>query len=301
MYHTPPQISKLVPKEAFKNGLKVKYYKDKDFKNLTREDTVENIDLYWYTGRPDYVTNSEYSVHWEGTIVAPETGKYQFQIKSFDSRVIIFNGKKLNVELSCNEPYFEFLELEKGKEYPIICETQNNQTGAARFQLYWKTPSDFEKEKQKAEKPKTRDVYLPERFNWVDYWTGKVYEGGKSYTFEAPIEKIPILIKQGSILPIGQEIQYANENPFGELELRIYQGADGKFLLYEDEGDNLNYQTGKYSLIKFIYKEAEKTLKILKREGEFEGMKKERIFKVTVGEKVIKTVNYKGEEIEIKL
>jgi hypothetical protein len=54
-------------------------------------------------------------------------------------------------------------------------------------------------------------------------------------------------------------------------------------------------------LIKFIYKEAEKTLKILKREGEFEGMKKERIFKVTVGEKVIKTVNYKGEEIEIKL
>jgi hypothetical protein len=128
MYHTPPQISKLVPKEAFKNGLKVKYYKDKDFKNLTREDTVENIDLYWYTGRPDYVTNSEYSVHWEGTIVAPETGKYQFQIKSFDSRVIIFNGKKLNVELSCNEPYFEFLELEKGKEYPIICETQNNQT-----------------------------------------------------------------------------------------------------------------------------------------------------------------------------
>ena len=301
MYHTPPQISKLVPKEVFKNGVKVKYYKDKDFKNLSKEEIAENIDIYWYTGRPDYVTNSEYSVHWEGTLIAPETGKYQFQIKSFDTRVIIIDGKKLNIELDCNEPYFEFIELEKGKEYSIICETQNNQTGAARFRLYWKTPSDFEKEKQKAEKPKTRDVYLPEGCNWVDFWTGKNYEGGKTYTFDAPIEKIPILIKQGSILPIGKEIQYANENPFDELEIRIYQGADGEYSLYEDEGDNLNYMNGKYSLIKFIYYENEKKLKILKREGEFEGMKEERAFKIVVGEKVIETVNYKGEEIEVKL
>lgn len=301
MYHTPPQISKLVPKEVFKGGVKVKYYKDKDFKNLSKEETSDNIDIYWYTGRPDYVTDSEYSITFEGTIVAPETGKYQFQIKSFDTRVIIFNGKELKVELDCNEPYFEFLELEKGKEYPIICKTQNNQTGAARFRLYWKTPSDFEKEKQKADKPKTRDVYLPEGANWVDYWTGKNYEGGKSYTFDAPIDKIPILVKQGSILPLGPEVQYADENPFGELEIRVYQGADGEFLLYEDEGDNLNYQSGKYSLIKFTYTEASKKLKILKREGSFDGMKQERVFKVTTGEKVVQTVNYKGDEVEISL
>ena len=301
MYHTPPQISKLVPKEVFKGGVKVKYYKDKDFKNLSKEETSENIDIYWYTGRPDYVTDSEYSIIFEGTIVAPETGKYQFQIKSFDTRVIIFNGKELKFELDCNEPYFEFLELEKGKEYPIICKTQNNQTGAARFRLYWKTPSDFEKEKQKSDKPKTRDVYLPEGANWVDYWTGKNYEGGKSYTFDAPIEKIPILVKQGSILPLGPEVQYADENPFGELEIRVYQGADGEFLLYEDEGDNLNYQSGKYSLIKFTYNEASKKLKILKREGSFDGMKQERVFKVTSGDKVVQTVNYKGDEVEVSL
>jgi alpha-D-xyloside xylohydrolase len=301
MYHTPPQISKLVPKEVFKGGVKVKYYKDKDFKNLSKEDTSDNIDIYWYTGRPDYVTDSQYSIIFEGTLVAPETGKYQFQIKSFDTRVIIFNGKELKVELDCNEPYFEFLELEKGKEYPIICKTQNNQTGAARFRLYWKTPSDFAKEKQKSDKPKTRDVYLPEGANWADYWTGKNYEGGKSYSFDAPIEKIPILVKQGSILPLGPEIQYADENPFGELEIRVYQGADGEFVLYEDEGDNLNYQSGKYSLIKFTYTEASKKLKILKREGSFDGMKQERVFKVTTGEKVVQTVNYKGDEVEISL
>ena len=301
MYHTPPQIAKMVPKEVFKNGVKVKYYKDKDFKNLTKEDTVDNIDIYWYSGRPDYVTDSMYSVHWEGTIVAPETGKYQFQVKSFDSRVIIFDGKKLKVELDCNEPYFEFVNLEKGKEYPIICETQNNQTGAARFRLYWKTPSDFEKEKEKVNKSKTRDVYLPEGCNWIDFWTYKEYKGGKTYTFEAPIEKIPLLIKQGSILPFGKDIQYADENPNDELEIRVYQGADGEFLLYEDEGDNLNYQNGKYSLIRFKYNESEKTLKISKREGNFEGMKQERVFNITSMGKSVKSVKYLGEEMDIKL
>ena len=301
MYHTPPQISKIVPKDVFKNGVKVKYYKDKDFKNLAKEETVENIDIFWYNGRPDYVTDSEYSIRWEGTLVAPETGKYQFQVKTHDSKVIILDGKKLNIEMDYIEPYFEYIQLEKGKEYSLVCETQRLQIGPARFLLFWKTPSDFEKEMQKIDKPKIRKVYLPKGCNWIDYWTGKLYEGGNSYEFDAPIDKIPLLIKQGSILPLKDNMQYADENPFGELELRIYEGADGQFLLYEDEGDNLNYQSGKYSLIKFEYKDAEKKLIIHKREGDFEGMQKERLFKITSGEKIIKTANYNGEDLEIKL
>ena len=101
-------------------------------------------------------------------------------------------------------------------------------------------------------------------------------------------------------MPLGQDVQYADENPFGELEIKIYQGEDGEFLLYEDEGDNLNYQSGKYSLIKFVYSESEKKLKILKREGSFEGMKKEREYKITNGEKT-QNVHYNGEETEVKL
>ena len=301
MYHTPPQISKLVPKEVFKNGVKVKYYKDNNFTNLTKEETAENINIFWYTGRPDYVTDSEYSIRWEGTLVAPETGKYQFQVKTHDSKVIILDGKKLNIELDYIEPYFEYINLEKGKEYSIICETQRMQTGPARFLLFWKTPSDFQKEMEKADKPKTREVYLPKGCKWIDFWTNAVYEGGKTYTFDAPIDKIPLLIKQGSILPLKDNMQYADEKPFGELEIRVYQGANGEFLLYEDEGDNLNYQSGSFSLIKFEYNENEKKLKINKREGTFEGMQKDRIFKITNGKKTIKTINYNGEELVVIL
>jgi alpha-D-xyloside xylohydrolase len=301
MYYTPPQISKLVPKEVFKNGVKVKYYNDTEFKNLTKEEITDNINLFWYTGRPDYVNDTSYSIRWEGTIIAPETGKYQFQVKTHDTKVIILDGKNLKIEIDYIEPYFEYINLEKGKEYSIVCETQRVQPGPARFLLFWKTPSDFEKEKEKVDKPKNRDVYLPKGCNWVDFWTGQIYEGGKSYKIDAPIEKIPLLIKQGSILPLKDNIQYADENPFGELEIRIYEGANGKFLLYEDEGDNLNYQSGAYSLIKFNYNEAEKKLKINKREGNFEGMKKERVFKITKNGTLVKTVNYKGEEMEVDL
>ena len=302
MYHTPPQISKLVPADVFKNGVNVKYYKDKDFKQLSKEETAKNIDLYWYDGRPEFVTDSMYSVRWEGKITAPETGKYQFQIKSFDSRVIVFNGDTLKVELSGNEPYFEFLQLEKGKEYPIVCETQNNQTGAARFRLYWKTPSDFEKEQQKAEKPKTRDVYLPKGFKWYDFFSGAVYDGGQKITADAPIEKMPLYVKAGSILPLGEVGQYADEKANGDLEIRVYEGSDGDFTLYEDEGDNLNYQNGKFSVIKFSYSEAQKVLKISKREGGFSCMPSERIFKITTQNgKTVKTVKYSGEEVKVEM
>lgn len=159
MYHIPPQISKLVPKEVFKNGVKVKYYNDTKFKNLTKEEIVENINIFWYTGRPDYVVDSSYSIRWEGTIIAPETGKYQFQVKTHDTKVIIFDGKKLNIEVYYIEPYFEYINLEKGKEYSIICETQRVQSGPARFLLFWKTPLDFEKEKQKVDKPKNICIF----------------------------------------------------------------------------------------------------------------------------------------------
>jgi alpha-D-xyloside xylohydrolase len=301
-----------VPPEVFKTndgkpGINAKYYNDNKFQNLTRESVEPQVDAYWYTGRPSYVTDSMYSIRWEGTITAPETGKYQFQIKSFDSRVIIFNGDTLKIQLDCNEPYFEFVEMEKGKEYPIICETQNHQTGAARFRLYWKTPSDFAKEQDTVQREKTREVYLPKGNKWIDFYTGKVYDGGQTVKVDAPIEKIPLLVKQGSILPMGKEIQYADENPFAPMEIRVYQGSDGEFTLYEDAGDNLNYMNSEYSKITFKYSESDKVLTILPREGSFAKMPKSRIFNIAVNPvgtsiaKTVKSVTYTGVQVNIQL
>ena len=103
-------------------------------------------------------------------------------------------------------------------------------------------------------------------------------------------------------MPLSEVGQYADEKANGDLEIRIFEGQDGEFTLYEDEGDNLNYKDGKFSLIKFSYSEKDKTLKISETQGSFPGMKTERFFTVTTKlGKVIQKVKYEGKEIEIKL
>ncbi len=106
-------------------------------------------------------------------------------------------------------------------------------------------------------------------------------------------------------------MQYATEKNWDYLELRIYEGADGEFTLYEDENDNYNYEKGIYSTITFNWNDADKKLTIGSREGSFPGMLKERKFNIVrVGknratgmesvDKFDKVVNYSGEKVEIK-
>lgn len=315
MYHRPPSSSELVPSKCFKTkdgkqGLLAKYYKGKDYTNFSREQIDPNININWYGGRPDYVTDSMYSIRWEGKLVPEETGKYQFHMKSFDSKRIYINGKVIPVIYTSTEQYTDFIELEAGKEYDFVLENENNQTGAARMKLFWKTPSMWALEKEPVNAEKTREVYLPEGASWFDFWTGKKYDGGKSYKFDAPIDMIPILIKEGSIIPMGPFVQYSTEKPADPIELRIYPGANSSFTLYEDENDNYNYEKGIYSTISFSWDDNSKTLKIGARNGEFPGMLKTRTIKVVIvseekgkgleiSPKFDKVITYDGKEQKI--
>jgi alpha-D-xyloside xylohydrolase len=124
-----------------------------------------------------------------------------------------------------------------------------------------------------------RTVYLPSKSDWYDFYTGKKFAGGQDLTVEAPLERMPLFVKAGSIIPAGPEIQYAAEKT-DPITLYIFQGADAAFVLYEDEGINYNYENGKFSKIPFTYDEKTKTLSIGDREGEFDGMLRERTFEI---------------------
>ena len=124
------------------------------------------------------------------------------------------------------------------------------------------------------------NVYLPKSFDWYDFWTGKRFNGGQTIKTDAPLDKIPLFVKAGSIIPMGQVIQYTGEKPADTLEIRIYTGANGEFTFYEDEGDNYNYEKGVYSTITFTWDDAKKTLSIGDRKGSFRGMPAERKFNI---------------------
>ncbi len=157
---------------------------------------------------------------------------------------------------------------------------------------------------------KIRKVYLPKSTQWYDFWTGKQIAGGKTIDAKATIETLPLYIKAGSIVPMGPYLQYATEKVADPIELRVYPGADADFVIYEDENDTYNYEKGKYATIPLHWNEAEKTLTIGNRQGEFAGMVKERTFNVVwvtpkngtgiEPAKTVKAVKYSGSEVTVK-
>lgn len=317
MYHKPPEKSIKVDSEHFrtsdgKKGLNATYYKDADYGIVGKEQVDPDIDVFWYTGRPDYVSDSMFSIRWEGKLIPSQSGPHQFHMKSFDAKRIYIDEKQLPIVYTSVEQYTGKVRLEAGKEYKFVLETENKSTGAARMQLFWKTPGIFKKEKTKEYKDKTREVYLPSGYKWFDFWTGTLYDGGRNIVCDAPIDKIPLLIKAGSIIPLGPFVQYSTEKALDPLELRIYPGEDAIFTLYEDENDNYNYEKGIYSTIDFIWNDASRQLIIGQRKGEFPGMLTERKIQITIvgkdkgvgieiTKKADKEIEYTGEEVIVQL
>ena len=120
---------------------------------------------------------------------------------------------------------------------------------------------------------------IPAGSGWYDFWTGRTLAGGQTVTAAAPVDRLPIYVRAGSIVPYGPKIQYAMQTN-DPIELRVYRGADGAFTLYEDEGDNYNYEKGKFATIPMSWHEADHTLEIGRRAGNFPGMLKERTFNI---------------------
>lgn len=156
-----------------------------------------------------------------------------------------------------------------------------------------------------------RDVYLPASPVWYDFWTGDRIAGRGWIEAEAPLDRIPLYVRAGSIVPMGPEIEYADENPDGPIEVRVYTGADGSFNLYNDEGNNYDYKKGLHSVIPIRWDEATRTLTIGAREGDYPGSPKERTFNIVwvgsehgAGEAVAsrpdKTIRYSGAEVIVK-
>lgn len=159
---------------------------------------------------------------------------------------------------------------------------------------------------------KTHSLYLPNGTNWIDFWTGEKFVGGQTIDKKTPLDIIPIFVKAGSILPLGPEVQYATEKKWDNLEIRIFEGADGNFTLYEDENDNYNYEKGKFSIIKFNWNDKSKKLTIESRVGNFEGMINERKFNIVkvnnktelgdnLSTKYNKSIIYNGNKIVVKI
>jgi alpha-D-xyloside xylohydrolase len=160
-------------------------------------------------------------------------------------------------------------------------------------------------------KARSRPVYLPAGATWYDFHTGERLEGGQKVEAAAPLNRMPLYVRGGSIVPVGPEIQYSAEKPGAPVTLLVFTGADGSFDLYEDDGVSYGYEKGEFSRIPMRYDAASGTLTIGERSGSYPGMPEERTFNVRwikdgakapsdLDAKADATVSYKGAEVTLK-
>jgi alpha-D-xyloside xylohydrolase len=156
----------------------------------------------------------------------------------------------------------------------------------------------------------SRTAYLPQA-TWYDFWTGEKQQGGQRIQADAPLNKLPLFVRAGSIIPMGPKMEWTTEKPSDPIELRIYPGADGDFTLYEDENDSYRYEKGAHATIALHWNDAAHTLTLAAREGSFPGMLPEHIFRLVVvakdhgvgideSDSAEATVVYKGAKLVVR-
>jgi alpha-D-xyloside xylohydrolase len=150
-----------------------------------------------------------------------------------------------------------------------------------------------------------RNVYLPAGATWYDFAANTHHAGGATVTAAAPLDRLPIFVRAGAILPLGPLVQYADEAPNAPIELRVYRGADGAFTLYDDAGDGYGYERGERATIDVRWDEESAQLFFDTRRGRYPGMARERVFEIhwigPEGAEARRFVRYNGRALTVSM
>ncbi|HEX6637362.1 MAG TPA: TIM-barrel domain-containing protein [Steroidobacteraceae bacterium] len=160
-------------------------------------------------------------------------------------------------------------------------------------------------------KARSRPVYLPKGADWYDFYTGSKVAGGQTIDAAAPLARMPLYVRAGSIVPVGPEIQHTAQGRGAPITLYVFTGADGVFALYEDDGVSYDYEKGQFSYIPLRYDSTQRKLIIGARTGSYTGMPEERVFRIRWIKEGGKTpaeldaspdltVEYKGAEVLVQ-
>jgi alpha-D-xyloside xylohydrolase len=237
-------------KDGTENGLNLDIYKGTDFNKLLLSRKFDASQLGWSGCLPNSLDTS-YSLKMEGKILSDLKGRYTFRLISDGGVKLWINDTLLIDDWNNNEKKDLAAEISLGAntKYSFRLEHRQPVKNNALIKINWIKPLDCTSDS------KTADVYLPGNESWFDFWTGAKIKGGQALKADAPIDKIPLYIPEGSLIPMGPGIQYAEEKKDGPMELRIYPGKNSSFTIYEDEGDSYNYEKGSCSEIPLQWNE----------------------------------------------
>ncbi len=259
-------------------GLKASWFSDQNLTEKVGETTDPLINFQWSEAPRKDMPADHFSVRWDGHLTAPKTGTYDI-ITNSDDGVRLWLGDKLVIDDWTSAPSRRNaakFTMEAGKRYTLRLEFMEN-IGGAHVSLHWVLPKD------EVQSIPTRSVYLPKTpGGWYDFWTGARLPAGKQIDAKAPLDIMPLYVKAGSIVPMGPFLQYASEKPADPIELRVYAGADGQTIIYEDDGESYGYEKGQYAVIPIRWDDKQRKLTIGARTGSYPSMLQTRSFRIVL-------------------
>jgi len=127
----------------------------------------------------------------------------------------------------------------------------------------------------------SREIYLPEG-QWFDFWDDTVYKGRQTIKYNTPIDKVPILVKAGAIIPMAPDNQRYVDEKKSPLTIRIYPKGTSSFVLYEDDGVSHDYEKGVYAMTAFKCVESDNGIAVGKSapRGSYKIPQRDHIFEV---------------------
>ncbi len=143
-----------------------------------------------------------------------------------------------------------------------------------------------------------RKLYLPHGV-WYDFWTNQKHAGGEEITRPVNLDTIPLYVRAGAIVPMGPVKQYTAERVDSPLDILVYPGADGAYLLYEDDGSTFNFRQGEWMGIQMTWNDARKALSMRLAAGSKMLPPAGRNLQLKMGD-VAKTVVFDGSNLEVR-
>jgi alpha-D-xyloside xylohydrolase len=258
-------------------GAMLSVYRGLSFDSLVLHRRIDVGQIAWFGCIPAEL-DTAYSVRITGRLKSDTSGLHLFYLRT-DGGVRMWMNDSLLIDNWDNREertYTAAFPIQSSTSCRLVIEHRQFKPQTANFKINWMKPDT------PAFDDKNISVYLPKHTRWYDFWSGTSVMGGRTIQISPPIDQIPLFIPAGSIIPVGPDIQYANQRTDEPVELRVYPGKNAEFTFYDDEGDTYNYEKGICAQIPIRWNDGTKSLTIGNQEGSYPDAPSIRVFHVVL-------------------
>lgn len=293
-------------------GLVLEYFEGMNFEKPASRTVDTVVDHHWPNPPlgsvpPGLSSLNGFSARWTGEITAAESGEHEIGVEGDDGFRVWLDGRLVVDEWAVGGARFGGHRVTLRAGQVLKLRVDFFQDGGGRvMRLAWRTPGHLrELAAAQRQLDQRQATLLPAGCDWFDFWSGQPHAGGGRAERDYALDEFPLFVRAGSIVPLGPVIEHTGQHPDAPWEIRVYPGADGRFTLYEDDGETYAYERGEHATTALRWDDLRRTLHIDARQGRYPGMVARRELRVRVmappGQtEQTRTVSYEGRALALR-